>query len=511
MTIRRRLLIIAGCCLLVLLLWGVWRSIVLWMPSSLRAGPDTTVVDGPLKANGRVDYEAALHARCSTGIVPEENAACLLAQAFGPAEIPVELRARYYQYLGIPELPIEGEYLLNEDQFAASQAKDPKLAQQQARELFDEMSQTTQHPWNRAEFPRIVAWIEVNRAPLALIEKASLRPKCYSPLVTAADLQNAPPALNQNMRSIVRLLVSRAMLHIAEEDLTAAAHDLVTCHRLACLLNQNATITDSLVSYALASQARQGTEILLAQPLTVEQIDKYRAEIFKLPPFKSIWEAVDQSERFVTLDGIQAIWKGRRIGHDTESLDGMIHLGRFDVNVVLRRCNRYYDDVIQEMKREGFRDRLQGLQKVVDEKDRRAKVAVAPARVIGRLAWYSRTGYSESIGDILLRVLSPVVVQFQHAADRATMHRELLHVGLALAAYRAKHGHYPDQLELLKPDLLKTVPVDRYIDQPLHYKLRPNGYTLYSVGPDEKDNGGQPLKGMDQGDLVFEVTHSPKP
>ncbi len=465
---------------------------------------------GPLRANGTIDFEAALNARCSVGITADTNAVVLLERAFGPAEIPSDLRSRYYRYLGIPELPLEGDYFVSEAAFAAEHTDQDAPRGAKLNELYDEMSAATERPWTRAEFPRVGDWIDRNQQALILIEQGSLRSRFYSPLVTSYQLTQAALPLGQKLRSTVRLLVSRAMLRIADGDSAAAAADLMTCHRLAALLSQSSSLIDYLTSVALNRLAILGDQVLLAQPLTANQIAKYEADLSQLPPFRSAAETIDQCERIFILDSIQAIWKGRRVVHDSEALDGLVRVGRFDVNVVLRRCNSLYDDFATAMKQDDLRDRMAALKSVVEIAKRRTKDSISTARIVSRLVWESRRSYSESIADLLLGALSPAMVQLQTAADRALVYRDLLQVGLALAKYRDTHGDYPNRLESLVPQFLKRLPIDRYIDQPLHYlKIQGEGYVLYSVGEDQLDDGGQPIK-ADRGDLSFRVDHQPR-
>jgi hypothetical protein len=68
---------------------------------------------------------------------------------------------------------------------------------------------------------------------------------------------------------------------------------------------------------------------------------------------------------------------------------------------------------------------------------------------------------------------------------------------LALQAWRAEHGRYPDSLDALAPDILPVVPADPFGRGPLKYRLEGDKYVLYSVGPDGVDDGGQPAVARD--------------
>jgi hypothetical protein len=62
---------------------------------------------------------------------------------------------------------------------------------------------------------------------------------------------------------------------------------------------------------------------------------------------------------------------------------------------------------------------------------------------------------------------------------------------IALERHRLQHGRYPDSLEKLIPDFLSQAPQDPMDGRPLRYRLNPDGtFTLWSVGLDGKDDGG---------------------
>ena len=66
----------------------------------------------------------------------------------------------------------------------------------------------------------------------------------------------------------------------------------------------------------------------------------------------------------------------------------------------------------------------------------------------------------------------------------------LIEAGSALERYHAETGDYPPTLESLVPTYLTAVPDDPYSGEPLRYTTAPS-HRLWSVGPDEKDDGGE--------------------
>jgi hypothetical protein len=68
---------------------------------------------------------------------------------------------------------------------------------------------------------------------------------------------------------------------------------------------------------------------------------------------------------------------------------------------------------------------------------------------------------------------------------------DLACVACALEQYRLAHGEYPGTLDVLAPQFISRVPHDIIGGQPLHYRCQAGGkYLLYSVGWNEKDDGG---------------------
>ena len=78
---------------------------------------ETTYFTEPLQPDGYVDYVAALNQRCSDGVTPENNAAVLFWQAFGPSGIPYAQRDTHFEMLGIPSPPADGDYFVTSIDF----------------------------------------------------------------------------------------------------------------------------------------------------------------------------------------------------------------------------------------------------------------------------------------------------------------------------------------------------------------------------------------------------------
>jgi len=72
---------------------------------------------------------------------------------------------------------------------------------------------------------------------------------------------------------------------------------------------------------------------------------------------------------------------------------------------------------------------------------------------------------------------------------KAETYRRLARLACRLEEYRLAHGQYPDTLDAL-PDLPAHLNQEVLSEQPLQYHRKGNGYSLYSLGWNQKDDGG---------------------
>ncbi len=81
-------------------------------------------------------------------------------------------------------------------------------------------------------------------------------------------------------------------------------------------------------------------------------------------------------------------------------------------------------------------------------------------------------------------------IKMLYDEDSCSMRTQLSYCAFALAAWKADHGNYPDQLIQLTPDYLQIIPIDNYTGQSLIYRRSETGYCLYSLGVNRKDDDG---------------------
>jgi hypothetical protein len=90
--------------------------------------------------------------------------------------------------------------------------------------------------------------------------------------------------------------------------------------------------------------------------------------------------------------------------------------------------------------------------------------------------------------------MMPAFARAADKRDEALARLALDRWGLALEAHRGKAGDYPATLSKVSPSIGGNLPGDPFTGKPLVYRPRGDGYLLYSVGVNGKDDGGESRK-----------------
>jgi hypothetical protein len=78
----------------------------------------------------------------------------------------------------------------------------------------------------------------------------------------------------------------------------------------------------------------------------------------------------------------------------------------------------------------------------------------------------------------------------------------LLQLGLRVERYHATEGHYPPALADLASHFPEGLPIDPFSGEAFRYTVSEDSFLLYSLGPNQRDDGGKPGRTGD-GDMVW--------
>ncbi len=463
---------------------------------------ETTYITEPLTPEGLPDYVAYLNRRLSQGVTPENNAVVLLLQALGPKLEGRTLPAWVFRRLGMRPPKKQGKYFVPVDKGLNRHFQ----GQPQKLYVWSQLqSQLSTRPWHHREAPGLVKLLEQNRGPLEIVRQASLRPRFYMPpLVDPQEsLLSTVLVLQQSLRTVAHALLLRAMLHLGHGRVEEAWQDILTLQRLGRLMSQDAFLISTLIGCAIYAMATRGAEQLLIHA----ELDEHTAMRFlrqwrQLPPTVNVAETVQWSERITALDMMILVVKRTRSADRKalrQTVGGWVPLRGVDVNHLLRRLNQYYDQCVQLLQNQSYSQ----AEAQFDTWELQLRQAATDPLLIA-LALVNRTARSELVANVVAELLIGAIMASKAAELRTHQDHRLIETGLALAAYRARHGHYPEKLDALVPQLLPQVPPDLFAPgKTVIYRREGEGYVLYSVGQNGVDDGGLPqsLKNMD--DLGF--------
>ncbi|NBP81741.1 hypothetical protein EBU58_13705 [bacterium] len=160
-----------------------------------------------------------------------------------------------------------------------------------------------------------------------------------------------------------------------------------------------------------------------------------------------------------------------------------------DWNVSLRMGNTWYDRLVAAAKLPTHPERQAAFDEINrDTQKMAAEVRDAKNALYGLFA--PRTVISRQIGNVFVALLLPAVSAAMDAENRSTTLTKLNELSFVLAAYRAKDGSYPKSLADLAIDD-DSMPKDPFNDKDFHYVRNDDGYVIYSVGPNLRDDGGK--------------------
>ena len=89
---------------------------------------------------------------------------------------------------------------------------------------------------------------------------------------------------------------------------------------------------------------------------------------------------------------------------------------------------------------------------------------------------------------------------------------DLARVAIALERHHLAEGRYPTALSELSPTYLPKIPHDHMNNEPLRYRIKPDGTTLlYSIGYNGGYDQGKVTKNNEEGDWVWQYTYEDQP
>jgi hypothetical protein len=474
--------ILAGifCLGVVLLLLGAalaahWRHIPL--------AANTTRIIGPLAPDGLPDYLKALNEEHARGLTPENNAAPGVVAVVGIGGGEKVWHEALVREMGIAD-PGEGtleryEQWLKARRAATAPASAPsEPADAGAAE--DELRSAGEGVWRAAEHGELAAYLESQGAALDELEKALQRDRFYIPSVTVdghATTAARPammPALG-GFRYASQVLAARAMLRLGRGDGEGFARDVLGDLTFAQRLVQQPSVIEYLVALSVRTT---GLRAVQAGAASGELEGKWAAElrnkIIALEAWPTPARCVDISDRYMMLDAMCCMAVD---GSLPGGSGGPAKVSLLPINFPrgMERVNALYDQLRDALNEGHFADQQRAVKAVEAEAARWGASSVV----------YKATHAEEMV----LAIMMPSLKRTGTLYEVEVMDRRLAEAALALRVYRAERGTFP--ATVAEAGVTGEAGVDGFTEKPLVYRKEGEGYVLYSVGEDLKDDGGK--------------------
>jgi hypothetical protein len=481
--------------------------------------PGKTNLTGRIEADGHTNFVANLNEQLSKGVTAENNSNVALWRAFGPSAIGEKPSPGYFEKLGIPAPPATGGYYVGLKQYA-----ERTTGAGTGEAAFNTMAAFTKRPWTAADNPTLNGWLQANEKPLAVIREGVKLPHYYNPMIPEQGEKGSKGLLTtrlpgvQACREVAAAFACRAMLFLGQNKLEEAWQDLLACHRLGRLVGRGGCLIEGLVGAAIEAIACQGEIAYLDRAtLDAKAVERCLRDLSGLPPMAPIADKIDLGERSMFLD-IVTLTSKQGLGFlQNFAGEGKIHDGLADLILdgvdwipAIENANKWFDrlvDCARESTRAGrvrklteFRTDVLALKAKATDFDRVAKMF--------REKNYSGKAKGEAIGDILISLMLPAADKVIDAGDRTQQTFDTVIVGYACAWYQRFNNKYPAKLADLAPTYLQQVPKDMFTGNDLIYKPDANGFLLYSVGVNGRDDGGRSYTDQPAGDdIVVRISH----
>jgi hypothetical protein len=281
------------------------------------------------------------------------------------------------------------------------------------------------------------------------------------------------------------------VLRLTAGDAAGFQDDVLTVHRLARLLIQADTMIDQLVAWGPLESAACRVDRLAAASgkLSAVQLRSLSGQLAALGEIASYFHCIDEGERFMTLDCMQAIAfapADRRARVANLVLSGFarppgipdfaVRFWPIPCEAAMRELNHYCDGMLVAAQQSTYPKRVAAFNLWDDEITARKHNPITLC-----------LSADMPLATILL---SPI--KLEQRCESARMERRLTLIALELTAYKSDHGAYPESLSDVPVDA-----TDLFVDRPVVYTPNDKGYVLYSVGANMKDDGGSPGPGDD--------------
>jgi hypothetical protein len=326
----------------------------------------------------------------------------------------------------------------------------------------------------------LTVFLEHNQEVLRLLYSVPASGRSRYPIDLNQGFNTPLPQLAK-LRTAVQLLTAEAMLHADNGEAELANKALLAAGRAAESLSDEPLLISQLVRMACWSIVEVRLErVVNLIELSEEQLASIQTMLRLAEEQPAMYRAMVGEQAigvafFTTPKGQATFFSNRRGPGGSAQTDRMketLSLSLLKVLGIFQKDKSIFMQVMAT--------NVAGAKLPFPERIQRGKQADALVSALaGRLYLFSRI------------MLPPLSHAFPRDGDLAARLR-VAQTALAVERFRHAHnGSLPASLDGLVPTYLEAVPQDPFDGQPLRFKPLSRGYVVYSIGSDEKDDGGK--------------------
>jgi hypothetical protein len=301
------------------------------------------------------------------------------------------------------------------------------------------------------------------------------------------------------LRKIARMMVWQAKLKAYDGHIEEAFDDLLACYRAGRHLKGPRSLVEQLVGIGIQGLSTKNILVILTNREVDTQLLKHLQTRLEELMAEDTYTVNYEVEHFFALDFIQRCYtnNGRGSGH-----------------MIPGRVQEFMCALWDDSGEEPLKKAFLCLAISIASADRREinrefeKFYGTFEKCATKTPWqlheenfdfgmdFDSWSTSKQVRYWPISVLVPAVGAVSKTAYRHKTQVEAVETTLAVIRFKQSTGNYPENLEgLVAASYLKKIPLDPFSDQPLVYKKTADNFTLYSVGLNFKDDGGQVYRG----------------
>jgi hypothetical protein len=331
-----------------------------------------------------------------------------------------------------------------------------------------------------------------NENALALVQQAAEMPQARFPLQLEKGWYAKVPWLD-GMTHLAHLQMIQTYSHIAQGDKSAALSDLEILFAMADALRAEPVVVSQLTVIAMEDRSVTACErVVSLLPLDDSELVK----------ISELIGTVSESERFTEAFNTHLIVSDIALRRTYTRMLGSISLMVDFLSDDSKASRRFlFDDMLPMLNASTLPPNQLFAEVVLFEKKYTALKpnlgkSLIKGSTIGAHAM-KKAGRLELVGPLRYQVRMSALVRVAQTA-------------IAVERYRLKHGDPPTQLDAVVPEFLDDLPADPHHGEALVYELQADGFTVYALGANGVDDGGNMHNGDDLkgpfADIPFSVT-----